>query len=313
VRRSPARRGHEGDDEGGSQTRAVGGDLARARRRGAPASRRWFLGRKWRGDDLLPRSIATCDSDPCPFSLLANNHYDQLERVSWRLDELQDSSENAPSPPISTTPITPAIREEYARKAQQRRQRRRELEAQAWREAFPDLPPDKLDRELLDWWLAGASVRLPRIPITVRNVPVTERTLGEPDVLAVRSWLHFLFTKGTEAQLRDAEAALAMDRTNVLARLVEAATTHSITPEDARATAAAHPTDWRALRLVESALYGTPEGDAARARVCSMSANTVLECRRAPHRQNASVGLPATDPPGQAGPGPAAVRPQTQP
>jgi len=93
------------------------------------------------------------------------------------------------------------------------------------------------------------------------------------------------FTDDLESGRANIDAALARDRTNVLARLVHASMTHAIALDDARATVAAHPDDWRALRLVELALHGTPEGDQTLDRLCAMSSNTAPEClRRTPSR-----------------------------
>jgi hypothetical protein len=85
-----------------------------------------------------------------------------------------------------------------------------------------------------------------------------------------------------------AEEALATDRTNVLARLINAELTHEISPDDARATAAAHPEDWRAWRLVELALKGRHEADAARDRVCALTGNDAPECAHASAPSKAS-------------------------
>lgn len=53
--------------------------------------------------------------------------------------------------------------------------------------------------------------------------PVTERTLVDAEVLTARSWLRLHFTGDLAVARSDAEAALAIDRTNVLACLIEAA------------------------------------------------------------------------------------------
>jgi hypothetical protein len=81
--------------------------------------------------------------------------------------------------------------------------------------------------------------------VTVREVPTTVRKLGDADALAVRSWLRYRFTDNDTAAQHDA---------------------------------AAHPDDWRALRLVERALHGSPEADKALAQLCVVSANTAPEC-----------------------------------
>jgi hypothetical protein len=224
------------------------------------------------------------------FSLLVDHHHAQLTRFLQRLDELWDSSDDAPW----YRPMAALPKAERERKIEQRRERRRSWAARAWREAFPDLPPDKLDRELLDWLVAG-KLRLPHIPVTVGDVRVTERKLDEADVLAARSWLGFMFTDDMAAARRDASEALALDRTHVLARLIMTALVHTITPDDARATAAAHPDDWRALRLVVLALSGTREGDEALGRLCAMSTNAVPECAHADgHRDASAIGTGST-------------------
>jgi hypothetical protein len=82
-----------------------------------------------------------------------------------------------------------------------------------------------------------------------------------------------------------AAEALAIDRTNLIARLINSELTHEIAPTDARATAAAYPDDWRAWRLVELAVKDQAEAEAARARVCALTGNDAPECPRAgaPH------------------------------
>jgi hypothetical protein len=109
-------------------------------------------------------------------------------------------------------------------------------------------------------------------------VSASRRALSDADVLAVRGFLGFRYTDNNTASRADIEQALARDRTNVLARLIQATLSHTVAIDDARATAAAHPEDWRALRLLELAQHGTPEGDAVRARMCELSSNTPPEC-----------------------------------
>jgi hypothetical protein len=75
-----------------------------------------------------------------------------------------------------------------------------------------------------------------------------------------------------------AAEALAIDRTNVLARLISTELTHEISPDDARATAAAHPDDWRAWRLVEHAVKDRAEVEAALGHVCALTGNDAPEC-----------------------------------
>jgi hypothetical protein len=178
------------------------------------------------------------------FSFLINQRFDQLHRYLLRLNDL---------PPDQQT--------------------------EAWAKAFPDLPPDRLDDELSEWVISG-KLALPRIEVAVREVPTRDRPLGDADVLAARSLLNFHFKGVGPADISAAEA-LAIDPTNVLARLINAELTHEISPDDARATAAAHPDDWRAWRLVELAVKDPPEAEAARARVCTLTGSDAPECARA--------------------------------
>src|SRR5262249_37235400 len=146
----------------------------------------------------------------------------------------------------------------------------------AWHEVFTDLPPEKLDHKLATWLWIG-DLRMPRIQVSVRDSAITERRLGDADVLAARSLLDAIY-QHREAARRDAEAALAIDRTNLLAGLIEAELTHTIAVDDARATAAANPDDWRAWRLVKLALKGEPDERDALTRMCALAGHEAPEC-----------------------------------
>ena len=178
------------------------------------------------------------------FSFLLNQRFDQLHRYLLRLNDLP--------------PDQPDQR------------------AEAWAKAFPDLPPDRLDDELSQWVISGP-LALPRVEVTVHEVPTRDRPLGDADVLAARSLLNFHFKGVGPADIAAAEA-LTIDRTNVLARLINTELTHEISPDDARATAAAHPDDWRAWRLIEHAVKDRAEVEAALARVCALTGNDAPEC-----------------------------------
>jgi hypothetical protein len=147
--------------------------------------------------------------------------------------------------------------------------------AKAWNEEFADLPLDKLDRDLSEW-LTGR-LRFPRVEVTVRDVPVRERPLGDPDVLAARCLLAFKF-KDEVTATRTLSEVLMIDRTNLLARLIDIWLTNAITRGDARATAAAHPDDWRAWWLVVKAFRDSAEADEALVRMCALSGHEASEC-----------------------------------
>jgi hypothetical protein len=139
----------------------------------------------------------------------------------------------------------------------------------AWSEVFPTLPPAALDRELRTWVLQG-SHRIWHFTVQLREPAMTVRALGDGDVYAARAALRSTFYP--DGQAAEIDRALAADPTNVLARLEQYLTRKSITPADARATAAAHPGDWRAHALVVFALQTGAEADAARAKACALAA-----------------------------------------
>lgn len=182
------------------------------------------------------------------FSFLLNEHYDQLARYLQRLNEL----------PSSDLPSGD--------------------HAAAWSAAFPGLTPDRLDDKLLAWLHAG-KIRLPSIDVTVHDVPTRERPLGDADALAARSLLSFQI-KDEVTAMHTLSEALRIDRTNLLARLIDATHTHSIALDDARATAAANPDDWRAWRLLAFALKDSPERYRAMGRACALAGNEAPECDR---------------------------------
>src|SRR5262249_32115984 len=112
-------------------------------------------------------------------------------------------------------------------------------------------------------------------------VSLRDRVLGDSDVLALRGLLDLLAgeTAGTREQAR---TALSIDQTHVLARLVDAHATGSIAPEAARATAAAHPDDWRVLLRGRRAVRGTPAAAQVRSRLCALAPGVIPECEQAP-------------------------------
>lgn len=98
-------------------------------------------------------------------------------------------------------------------------------------------------------------------------------------MLAARSLIVLAGYGKASTDARDnATAALAIDRTNLLAQLVKAEVTGAISAEDARATAAAHTDDWHAWRLVIRALPGSAEASQAQARLCALAPQTAPEC-----------------------------------
>lgn len=207
------------------------------------------------------------------FSFLLNHHPDGLERYIARIAELSRDRDRREAYDADTE--SPERRAEELRDLRALKNR---WAVQAWREVFPDLPAETFD-PLLRRWVLDGRLRLPRIPIARAPVAIDQRTLSDADVLAARAWLRLASGSEQRESVRaDVDAALALDRTHVLARLIHAAITHQVALDDARATVAAHPGDWRALRLVELALHGTPEAEQVAAQICAMSAGTAPHC-----------------------------------
>lgn len=161
-----------------------------------------------------------------------------------------------------------------------------------WREAFPELTPDRLDH-LLKQWLVSGQLATPLIEVTVQDFPMIERPLGDGNVLAARSLLHLVVAHDESAARTELATALTVDRTNVLARLVDAALTGSTAPDDARATATAHPDDWRAWWLVAFAVRRGPEAADAFDKQCALASSEVPECAR-PRSTMGKARAPAT-------------------
>jgi len=144
-----------------------------------------------------------------------------------------------------------------------------------WREAFPSLPLAELDGELRRWLVSGSHIVL-HVRAQRRNWPAEQRPLSDADVYAIRAFLH---GSPPEAAQSNAElaAALEAEPTQVLAQLLTLTRGGAhITPEQARATVAAHGDDWRAWWLASVAMSAThgarSEIDQAAAKACTLIA-----------------------------------------
>jgi len=145
-----------------------------------------------------------------------------------------------------------------------------EDDRRAWAATFTDLPIDSIDRTLRAWQMQGRH-RVWHFQVVLEHPQIKQRTLGDPDVLAIRAYLT-LKHKGPDAAVEQAlAAAFAADPTNVIARLVEVSSTGKISLDDARATAKAHPDDWRAWILVLNAHSTGEENRTAVAHICELA------------------------------------------
>ncbi len=149
--------------------------------------------------------------------------------------------------------------------------------APTWAEVVPSLPAEQLDHAVAEW-LAHGSIGTPRYEIEATVFPTTERPIADGDVLATRALLRASFDRERDpvATHEAIAAALAADKTNVLARMVEWQVAHAVAADDARATAAAHPDDWRAWWLLGYTLQHGPEAKEAHDKLCALAAGDPL-------------------------------------
>ncbi len=140
----------------------------------------------------------------------------------------------------------------------------------AWHAVFPDLTPHVLDGELVSW-LGSATTNVAHFKIEQRAWPVTERALSDADVYAVRALMLRTVAPRSDDISRDLGASLALDPTNMLARVVELDVRRlPPPPATARAIAAAHPDDFMAWWLVANSVGDGAERDAAFAKLCAL-------------------------------------------
>jgi hypothetical protein len=141
--------------------------------------------------------------------------------------------------------------------------------ANAWRAVFSE-PPEQLDRELAEFLTHGGNT-IYSFKLSVRTWPVTERPLGDADVLAMRGLLHWAKRHDDPAAGNEVASALALEPTNVLARVLDVTLHHDLAVADARATAAAHPDSWQAWALLADRTRDAERVDAL-AKACALMA-----------------------------------------
>lgn len=138
-------------------------------------------------------------------------------------------------------------------------------------------PLDALDAELRLWEVNGDFL-VPHIAVEAASYPSTERALGDGDVLAARG-LMLWETKGDgKAAAAATSAALAADPTNVLGRLMARKLELTTSAEAARATAKAHPDDWRAWFVLGMASDDKEDTQAAYAQICKLAPGMIDDC-----------------------------------
>lgn len=159
------------------------------------------------------------------FTFLANTYPQELLRYTERLDALPDGAD-----------------------------------AQAWAEVFPSLTTDKLDHELRKWLAYGKHL-VWKFNVKLQEWPVTERKLGDADVLAARALMRQMIAPDGATPPPELDEALAADPGHLLAHLVNTRYKRPLAVDAAHKIAEAHPGDWRAWWLVAKA--ADFNGDAA--------------------------------------------------
>jgi hypothetical protein len=137
----------------------------------------------------------------------------------------------------------------------------------AWEEAFPELSPATLERELQTWHRTG-SYKIQHYQVQFREYPVAERELDDADIHAIRGLL------APQADERaEVAAARRLDPTHVLANLLANFHDKKLEAYAARAVAAAHPKDWRAWWLLANVLRSGPQAEQASGKACRLAAS----------------------------------------
>jgi hypothetical protein len=144
---------------------------------------------------------------------------------------------------------------------------------QAWQQAMAELPTQALDHEILGYLKYGG-YSIAHFKIEKRQWPIAERPLADGDVDAIRAFLHWRRNASSPDAERELAAALAADRTNVVANVLDAYI-HKRTPslEDARAITLAHADDFLAWLLLAQTTQNRDERRAAHDKVCALIAD----------------------------------------
>lgn len=130
---------------------------------------------------------------------------------------------------------------------------------------------DQLEAEMKRWLVTGSHMVL-HFNVKLPTFAVTERVMSDADVYAARGLLRLEFQERSDLAQQEAEQALALEPTHVMATFVKYRATKQIAPEAARAVAKAHPDDWRAQLLVAWAVKQGDEARDAFVRGCELAA-----------------------------------------
>lgn len=121
-------------------------------------------------------------------------------------------------------------------------------------------------------WLQNGSHTVLHFDVHLASHDVRTAPLADADVLAARAMLTSHLRRDKTVATQQIDAALALDPTDVMARIVELGLPRPHDAAGARATAAAHPGDWRAWLLLVTAAPTADEQAAARVKLCELAA-----------------------------------------
>jgi hypothetical protein len=150
----------------------------------------------------------------------------------------------------------------------------------AWRSAFPSLPPETLQSIVHRWWFDSGPrpfiVKLPPAP----QVAVRQQPLAAADAYTVRALLYLLLSDGRSADARlNVEAALRASTQHLMANVL-ALLFDGLRPDSARARAIvdAQQDEWMAWALLMQTLPANdPERETARREACERLAGRSAE------------------------------------
>lgn len=168
----------------------------------------------------------------------------------------------------------------------------------AWKEAFPKMSLDELDRDLLEWTYNG-DLKVVRFKIEPVAGTAVERPLHDADVLAARSLLYFT-KEGIERSARAAREAVAADDMHPFAWLMVRANGLEVPDAKIHELIKARPEDrigWLLLyHQLKDRMATQEELDRVKAHMCKVAAKQKFYCRGDEPSRRAPVRPPTKSP-----------------
>ena len=130
---------------------------------------------------------------------------------------------------------------------------------------------DELDAEMKRWIVNGSHNVL-HFDVKFPPYTVAVKTLTDADVYAARALLRLEFQERGDLAKLEAQQAIALDPTHVLAHFIVYRVDKTIAVDTARALVKAHPDDWRAQMMLAQTLHTGEEAHQAYLRGCELAA-----------------------------------------